>query len=325
MTRSTLLAFTAAVVVMGVVGSALAQQQTVRLKGLTPWVTSYYWSEPFAIFQQLVNTKLKGKVEVTYLGGAEVVPLFEQFEAVRNGTIDVILGAASYYTGQIPEAMAVQFATIPPTKLRQSGFYDLMRKIHLDKGVVYLANTGGSPGTAFRMFVNNKLEKPDFTGLKLRVTPVYVALVKAMGGTPINMAPGEVYTALERKVVDGYGWSYGGIADFGWQEVTKYVIDHPFYTANTAIIFNKRVWDGFAPEVKAELEKIGIELEARSEKWMADYIKKEDALLKGLGVQMIKWAGADADRYIKTIYEAGWKEYLEKNGEIGAKLKALTE
>jgi TRAP-type C4-dicarboxylate transport system substrate-binding protein len=324
MFRRTLIAATIAVATLALAGHASAQQ-AVRLKGLTPWVTSYYWSEPFAIFQQMVNSRLKGKVEVNYLGGAEVVPLFEQFEAVRNGTVDVILGAASYYTGQIPEAMAIQFAKLPPTKLRTNGYYDLMRKIHLDKGVVYLANTGGSPGTAFRMFVNAKLEKPDFTGLKLRVTPVYVALVKAMGGTPINMAPGEVYTALERKVVDGYGWSYGGIADFGWQEVTKYVIDHPFYTANTAILFNKRVWDGFAPEVKAELEKIGIELEARSEKWMADYIKKEDALLKGLGVQSIKWSGADAERYIKTVYESGWKEYLEKNGEIGAKLKALTE
>ncbi|MBM3509235.1 MAG: hypothetical protein FJX61_03725 [Alphaproteobacteria bacterium] len=324
MFRRILIAATVAAATLAVAGHASAQQ-AVRLKGLTPWVTSYYWSEPFAIFQQMVNSRLKGKVEVNYLGGAEVIPLFEQFEAVRNGTVDVILGAASYYTGQIPEAMAIQFAKLPPTKLRTNGYYDLMRKIHLDKGVVYLANTGGSPGTAFRMFVNAKLDKPDFTGLKLRVTPVYVALVKAMGGTPINMAPGEVYTALERKVVDGYGWSYGGIADFGWQEVTKYVIDHPFYTANTAILFNKRVWDGFAPEVKAELEKIGVELEARSEKWMADYIKKEDALLKGLGVQSIKWSGADAERYIKTVYESGWKEYLEKNGEIGAKLKALTE
>ena len=48
--------------------------------------------------------------------------------------------------------------TVLPSKLRTNGHYDLMRKIHLDKGVVYLANTGGSPGTAFRMFVDAKLK-----------------------------------------------------------------------------------------------------------------------------------------------------------------------
>ena len=308
------------------IATVRAAEPTV-LKGITPWVQSYYWSEPLLMFQRMVNSNknLKGKVIVSYLGANEVVPTFEQFEAVRNGSVDLILGAASYYTGQIPAAMAVQYAKLPPTQLRKNGFYDLMRKIHDDAGVVYLANTGGSPGKAFRMFVNKKLDKPDFSGLKIRVTPVYISLVKAFGGTPINMAPSEVYQALDRKVVDGYGWSYGGITDFGWQEVTKHVIDIPFYSANTAIIFNKKTWDGLPADVRAELEKVGAALEARAEKFMADYINKEDTLLKGLGVNFLKFSDADTARYVETAYSAGWTDYLKKNPKNGPKLKSLSE
>jgi TRAP-type C4-dicarboxylate transport system substrate-binding protein len=304
-----------------------ARAEPIVLKGITPWVQSYYWCEPLLMFQRMVNSnkKLKGKVIVSYLGANEVVPTFEQFEAVRNGSVDLILGAASYYSGQIPEAMAVQYAKLSPTQLRKSGFYDLMRKLHDDAGVVYLANTGGSPGKAFRMFVNKNLTKPDFTGLKIRVTPVYISLVKAFGGTPINMAPSEVYSALERKVVDGYGWSYGGITDFGWQEVTKHVIDIPFYSANTAIIFNKKTWDGLPQDVRDELEKIGMALEAKAEKFMANYIMKEDTLLRGLGVNFLNFSDADTKLYVETAYSAGWKAYLAKNPTNGPKLKAMSE
>ncbi len=326
-TRVLIFALAVAVIALAIAGPQPARAEPVTLKGITPWVQSYYWSEPFLMFQRMVNSNknLKGKVIISYLGANEVVPTFEQFEAVRNGSVDLILGAASYYTGQIPEAMAVQYAKLPPTELRKSGFYDLMRSIHEDAGVVYLANTGGSPGKAFRMFVNKKLDKPDFTGLKFRVTPVYISLVKAFGGTPINMSPSEVYQALDRKVVDGYGWSYGGITDFGWQEVTRYVIDIPFYSANTAIIFNKKVWDGLPADVQAELEKIGAQLEARAEKFMADYINKEDTLLKGLGVNFLKFSDADTKRYVETAYSAGWEDYLEKNPNNGPKLKSLSE
>ena len=325
--KATGFAVTVAMALAALQIAAVRAAEPTVLKGITPWVQSYYWSEPLLMFQRMVNSNknLKGKVIVSYLGANEVVPTFEQFEAVRNGSVDLILGAASYYTGQIPAAMAVQYAKLPPTQLRKNGFYDLMRKIHHDAGVVYLANTGGSPGKAFRMFVNKKLDKPDFSGLKIRVTPVYISLVKAFGGTPINMAPSEVYQALDRKVVDGYGWSYGGITDFGWQEVTKHVIDIPFYSANTAIIFNKKTWDGLPADVRAELEKVGAALEARAEKFMADYINKEDTLLKGLGVNFLKFSDADTARYVETAYSAGWKDYLKKNPKNGPKLKSLSE
>ena len=298
----------------------------IELKGITPWPKGYYWTGPFFKFQEMVAQRLGGKLKIKYLGGKEVVPTFKQFEGLRNGVVDVILGAASYYTGQVPEATAVLYTRIPPSGLRKNGYYDLMRKIHLDKGnVIYLANVGGGVNKAFRMYSNKKLTKPDFSGMKFRVSPVYVELVKALGGTPVVMSPSEIHSALERGVVDGYGWSYGGIGDFGWQEVTKYAIDHAFYSANTSILINADTWNKLPADVRAELEAIGKDLERWADGFMDKVHAADNAKIVKAGVELIQFSDADAKSYIETAYRTGWAKFLEKHPKVGPKIKALSE
>lgn len=306
-------------------GATQAQDKIV-LRAITPWPMSYYWCEPLNIFTEMVHERLGDRVEVRNLGGAEIVPPFEQVEALRNGVVDVALAASSYYTGQVPEALAVLYTRKSPSELRESGFYDAMREIHMDKaGVVYLANVGGSPGTAFRFFTNTPVEKPDFTGLRLRVTPVYTEFVSELGGTPVSMAPGDVYTAMERGVVNGYGWSYGGLTDYAWHEVTKYVIDHPFFTANTAILFNSERWESLPDDIRSELEEIAIEVEQASAKAMAAYEAEEDGRLAELGLEFIHFSDEDAERFLNTAYNVAWREFNAQHPELGPSLRKMAE
>src|SRR3981081_4748461 len=91
----------------------------------------------------------------------------------------------------------------------------------------------------FMLIQNKPIDKADLTGLKLRITPVYRDFFQALGATVVQTAPGEVYTALERGVGDGYGWPIPGIFDLGWQEKTKYRVDPGFYSAEVSILVNK--------------------------------------------------------------------------------------
>ncbi len=320
-----LLSLSLLLVALSFVKPADAQDKIV-LKAITPWPSSYYWSKPMEFFQQMVEERLNGRLEIQYLGAGEVVPPFEQLEALRNGVVDVILGAASYYAGTVPEANGVLLSKLPPSQLRTNGYYQIMRELHATKGgVVYLANVGGTPGKAFRLFTSVKLDSSDLTGRKIRVTPVYADLVKALGGTPITMKPSEVYTAMERGVIDGYGWSYGGITDFAWQEVTKYVIDHPFFMANTSILLNQKAWDSLPTDVKAELEEIGVELEKKSESFLAEYNVDEDDRLSGMGISFIEFAPDDAKHFIDLAYQVGWDNFIAQNPDVGPRMKELSE
>ena len=115
----------------------------------------------------------------------------------------------------------------------------------------------------FHLYLNKPITGPDLTGLKLRITPVYRDFFQALGATVIQTAPGEVYTALERGVVDGYGWPITGIFDLGWHEKTKYRVDPGFYSAEVSIIVNKRKWDSLTHEQRAVLTRAGEAIEAR--------------------------------------------------------------
>jgi TRAP-type C4-dicarboxylate transport system substrate-binding protein len=305
---------------MLVVAAALAMpviaQQPIVLRGITPWTPDYDLSKGFFAFQQVVNEKLKGRVSVSYVGGPEVAAPNQQFQALKNGVVDVMLGAAAYYRTEVPMAWAVQFVSKTPPELRQSGYFDLMRKIHLDQGgVVYLANTAAGGG-AFRIYMAKKVDKPDFKGLKIRVSPVYTPLVTALGGAPISMPPGEIFTGLERKVVDGFGWTYTGIDTLGLHEVSKYVIDHPFYSLDTVVLMNKGVYDKLSPDLQKAMEEVGAELERRHSAYMLAQLKKEDEKLKKLGIEFIKFSPVDGERYVKAAYDAGWKDFAEKNAAV---------
>ncbi len=324
MTKLFRLLVTSVSVAMGIsLGATAATAQPVVLKGITPWQADYDLSKSFFIFQELVNERLKGKVDLKYLGGPEVTQPENQFEALRNGVVEVLLGAAAYYRGEVPAAAAVQFTKRLPSELRTSGYFDLMQKLHAEKGVVYLANTAG--GNKFRLYFTRPVSKPDLAGMKVRVSPVYLPMVKALGGTPVTIAPGEVYTALERGAIDGYGWTYTGIDVFGWHEATKALIDHPFYSLDGSILMNKAAWDRLPDDVKAELKAIGVETEKRVEAFMAERLAAEDEKLKALGIAFVRFSDADAERYLKAAYEAGWADFLAKNKALVEKQPELIE
>lgn len=310
--------FKATLVLAALAGSfatqAAAQEEQIVLRGITPWQEDYDLSQALFQFRDLLEEKFGDRVRLQYLGGPEIAEPANQFSSLRNGVVDVLLGAAAYYRNDVPLAAAVQFTTLMPTELRSSGYYDLMREIHADAGVVYLANTAG--GNQFRMYLKNEIDTPDFTGLRLRGSPVYLPMIEALGGTPVSMSPGDVYTGLERGVIDGYGWTYTGIDVFGWNEVSDYIIDHAFYSLDGALLINQQVWDGLPDDVKEGLEEIGVELEARVEEFIQEQLRLEDERLAELGMQFITFSEEDAQRYLDTTMEAGWQDFLDSNEAV---------
>ena len=113
----------------------------------------------------------------------------------------------------------------------------------------------------FHIYLNKKPDKLDFTGLKIRVTPVYKDIVEALGGTAITTAPGEVYTALERGVVDGYGWPVSGIFDLGWDKVTKFRLEPAFYSVEVNVLVNLDTWKSLTDAQRKVLNDAAFWLE----------------------------------------------------------------
>src|SRR5262249_43862543 len=146
-------------------------------------------------------------------------------------------------------------------ELRKNGGYDYMAALYAQKmNAILLARIVDD--NPFHLYLNKRIASPDLKGLKLRITPVYRDFFQALGGTVVQTAPGEVYTALERGVVDGYGWPITGVFDLGWNERTKYRVDPGFYSAEVSILINKTVWEGLSPSQQDVLRKAAEKSEA---------------------------------------------------------------
>jgi TRAP-type C4-dicarboxylate transport system substrate-binding protein len=174
----------------------------------------------------------------------------------------------------------------------------------------------------FHLYLNKPIDKPDLKGLKIRITPVYRDFFSALGATVMQTAPGEVYTALERGVVDGYGWPIGGIFDNNWQERTKFRVDPGFYDAEVSLILNQDSWKKLSPRQRDFLLTQTRLLENRNDYWKI-YGQQETERQAKAGIQVIRFQGAQAQEYVNKAYEAGWAGIIKNSPVHGPKMREL--
>src|SRR5438128_4788334 len=220
-----------------------AAAQEITLRAVTSFAEGTQFSKNFERFIQKVNADGKGTVQINYIGGPRAMPPFEVGNAVRTKVIDIANVTGAFYTNLMPEADALKLISKPAAEQRKDGTFAFIEQLHNEKlNAHYLARQFHN--VPFHIYLNKKIDKLDFTGLKIRVTPVYKDIVEAMGGTTVTTAPGEVYTALERGVVDGYGWPITGVFDLGWEKVTKFRLEPPFYSVEVGVLVYMDLWTG---------------------------------------------------------------------------------
>src|SRR5262249_43410105 len=159
------------------------------------------------------------------------------------------------------------------------------------------------------------IDKLDFTGLKIRVTPVYRDIVQVLGGAPINTAPGEVYTALERGVVDGYGWPSSGIFDLGWDKVTKYRLEPPFYSVEVNVLVNLAAGKALTEAQRQLLSDAALWLEALDAENVAT-IRSELERQAQAGIKPIDFGPAESQKFLDRAYAVAWETVIRRAPEV---------
>ena len=299
--------------------AALAAE--VTLKAISAFTEKTVFSVPFERFIDKINAEGKGLVQVNYIGGPKAMPPFEIGNAVRAGVVDMANVTGAFYTNLMPESDALKLSTISAQEQRRNGAWAYINKLWNEKiNAQYLARVVDN--MPFHLYLTKKLDKPDLTGLKLRITPVYRDFFQALGATVVQTPPGEVYTALERGVVDGYGWPILGVFDLGWQERTKFRVDPGFYNVETSVLVNLTTWQKLDDKQRDFLNRQAIWLEAQNAQW-PDMIAAEKQRQAAAGIQTITFDGATGREFVAKAYEVGWASIIAKSPEHGPKLKAL--
>jgi len=273
-------------------------------------------------FVARVNERGKSvNLSFKYVGGPEIFPNREGIEAIRKGLVDAGWTTPAYHVGLVPEGDAMKLSQLQPWEERDSGAYDLMNELHQKQANVYFLWRLAFQGY-FQLYLQENRTTPDLTGLRLRTSPVYAPLIKALGGATMTSSPGELYTAIDRGVVDGYGMASTGISTWKLEEVTKYIWGPEFYCSPTGVFLNLDAWKGLTEQQRSLITDTALEVERWSgDKWAA-FFKSERAAMAKAGMEVIKFSPADEKMYLDTAYNAGWEAVIEK-ASGAAKLRPL--
>jgi len=280
----------------------------IYVQRLQPWINKF-------------NAEGKGVLQINFLGGPKAIPTFEVGNAVKTGVVDMALSTGAFYTNVMPEADFLKLTQISVAEQRKNGAFEAINAVWNEKGnMQYLARM--VENQPFHIYLNKKIDKADLSGLKIRITPVYRDFFLELNANVITTPPGEVYSALERGVVDGYGWPIGGIFDLNWQEKTKYRVDPGFYDAEVSLLMNLPAFKRLTEVQKTYLHKQLLALEAENTFW-AKYTTEELARQAKVGIQTITFDAATTKSFKDKAYAVGWAAAQKQSPEIAAKFKPL--
>jgi TRAP-type C4-dicarboxylate transport system substrate-binding protein len=302
---------------------SIGAEKIVALKAVSAFPQNNKMNDAFWMLQKKVREKSKGQLEITWGGGPEAIPTFQLVEAIRNGVVDIAWTAHTFNVAQIPVAEGAKLSKLTPWEERGKGVFDFYQKTYQNKLNAYFLGRG-APGLTYNLYTTVPVKNMgDFKGMTIRVTPAYKAFVEALGAAPVTTDPGEVYTALERKMVRGYGWPSLGISDFGWDEVTKFVIEPAFYQVDVIALVHINAWNKLQKDLQNVLNTSMQEVEREAHEHFAKLISQDREKIKKKGVQEVKLSGEEGEKYLQTAYEASWKEVLKKDPQLGAQLRDL--
>ena len=243
------------------------------------WTMVTTWPSTLPVFQEgvrmlaeQIRTMSSGRLEVAVYGGGELVPAFESFDAVTSGTAQMSHGASYYWAGKEPAAQF--FAAIPfgmnaqqmNAWLYAGGGLELWEEIYEPFGVIPFptGNSGAQMGGWFRREIESI---DDFAGLKMRMPGLGGRVISELGASAVLLPAGEIYTSLERGVIDATEW-VGPYHDeiMGFQNVAKNYYYPGWHESGTVLelAVNRAAWEA----LPADLQEIVRVTATAQNTWM---------------------------------------------------------
>jgi TRAP-type mannitol/chloroaromatic compound transport system substrate-binding protein len=269
-------------------GSQAQTQQSFKWKLVTSWPKNFpglgVAPEKFA---KLVSEMSGGRLTVHVYGAGELVPGFEVFDAVSQGTVQMGHSAAYYWKGKNPAAP--YFAAVPfgmnaremNAWLHYGGGLELWQEIYQPFGVIPMA--GGNSGAQFAGWFNKEINSlDDLQGLKMRIPGMGGEVLKRAGGVPVNLTGGEIFTSLQSGAIDATEWvgPYNDLA-LGLHQAAKYYYYSSWHEPATTLefIINEQAYGKLPKDLQAIVK---VAARAVNEDTLDEYTARNNNALQTL-------------------------------------------
>ncbi|MCP1675371.1 TRAP-type mannitol/chloroaromatic compound transport system substrate-binding protein [Natronocella acetinitrilica] len=307
-----------------------AQNRRFRLEMVTSWpeaLTNLYGTAQY--FAKRIEEMTDGDVTVrTYPAGAQVSP-FEVYDAVSNGAFECCHTAPYYFIGKTPAHgfyTAIPFGLTLPEQdswMIAGNGQALWDELNARDNMI--AYPGGNTGAQTGGWFNKEINSPDdLRGLRMRF-PGHGGRVMAAAGVNIQQLPGgEVFTAMERGVLDAAEW-VGPFDDqiLGMHRVARYYY-MPSWAEPSAMLgfyFNLDVWGDMPDDIKHQIRACCYESNA----WMsAQYQAKNPVAL----TELVEEHGIEVKDFPESVMDAfreGARVVHEEDMEASSMYRTIYE
>ncbi len=225
------------------------------------------WGPGVIKFAENVKKISQGALDIQVYGAGELVPALGTFDAVKAGQVEMGHSAAYYWQGKLP---ASAFFTSVPFGMNANGMQswiangggqELWDELYAPHGVksIQAGNTGVQMGGWFKKEIKSI---NDYRGLKMRIPGLGGKVIAKVGGKPMLVAGGEIYTNLSTGVIDATEW-VGPYHDYimGFYKAAKYYYTPGWHEPGPVLelMMNKKAWDGLPEDLQQVVQTCAAE------------------------------------------------------------------
>jgi len=290
------------------------------------WKMQSYWQggtlpqQLFEDFAKRVKELSGGRLEIEALAVNAVVAPPESLDAVGSGVLDGQNGGPAYFTGKDAAFALIgdpQGAFENPYQMQMwmsyGGGNELARELYANYGVQFVS--GVWYGVESLVSKRPLRTLADFKGLKIRAPQgMSGEIFSLMGAAPVQLPGSEVYTALERGVVDASDWGTLSMNDeLGYHKLAKYPTYPGFHSMPMGeISVNKAKWDALPADLKAAVDAAAQEfsLAMIQRNYLADQKIAVEAASRGF--EPTDLPAAERQKF-REIARGVWKEYAARS------------
>lgn len=319
----------AAFVVLSTTGAAVAAEKYGKPSKVTKWVfqpcfdsSDAGWANGLLPWIKAVEKATEGSIVIKLEPAGAITSGSEAFGATAAGMIDGYAGWATVYGGEMPEGMLAFGMAMGADNYRDAWVAmfgdpkyrigDLIQAAANDRNLRWVGWTSQGPNAMFTKFPVHKME--DLAGKKMRAGGPQALFHAAMGGAPVSMGGGDIYTALKLGTIDGTYWDTGGIDDMAFQEVIKYATMPGWCPSQHQEIFvNLDKWKALNQWQRDRIEGIFESSYFETSRMSAQGVDEALEILKKAGGTVNRLSDEEIKRMRTKSIETVWPQVAKKS------------
>ena len=270
-------------------------------------------------FRDALKIEMGDDVAIEYFDSGTLGDEIVHMQQVRTGQLDVIpIGSDAV---QLDSKFAVfDIPFLFSSREKVSAVLDGPIGDELDASFQKAAGLKvlGYGEIGFRHITNNvrPIYKPaDLKGIKLRTpgSKTRILSFKMLGASPIKMNMGEIYLALQQKVIDGQENPFGNIRKNSWFEVQKYISKSRHVYTPITFVMNLKRYNSLTPLQKEQIHKAARTAALKSRQYGADNDRNLEKEIRELAPN-VKFNDIDYE-----AFKSASGPIADKIGEISGK------